>query len=207
MLQFDGVYKHFRKFLCKLSVLEDISFELCSGKCMAVVGENGSGKSTLIKLALGLQQPSSGIVRCMSLKMPNQKSLSGIGYVPEDNYLHGFLSVRETILFSASLQGLKLSEKELYPLLDKVGLSGREETKISACSKGMRRRTLWACALVHSPKLLILDEPTSGLDENGVKIFVKFIEEYKKTGGSILLSTHYLSFFIHVVDDCLTLHV
>lgn len=149
----------------KISVLKDLSFTVCEGDYLCIVGENGSGKSTLIKCLLGLETPDQGHII-------TEKSLfTHIGYLPQQTTVQkGFpATVFEVVLsgFSNSLKGLfysKKHKKEALSMLELFGISDIKDRSYRTLSGGQQQRVLLARAMCSTKRLLLLDEPVTGLD-------------------------------------------
>ncbi len=185
-----------------MHALKKVSFNIEPGSICGLIGPNGAGKTTLIKLILGLLKPTEGKIKVFGKNKVDKNSKQQIGFLPEESYLYDFLSIRETVEFAAKLYTNKnhgLSRVE--DLLKMVGLEGRDDRKISQCSKGMARRTALAQALVHDPKFIILDEPTSGFDPMGVSDMKSIMLSLKEEGKTILLCSHQLADIEAVCDN------
>ncbi len=149
----------------KVSVLKDLSFTVCEGDYLCIVGENGSGKSTLIKCLLGLETPDRGHII-------TEKSLfTHIGYLPQQTTVQkGFpATVFEVVLsgFSNSLKGLfytKSHKKNALEMLELFGISDIKDRCFRTLSGGQQQRVLLARAMCSTKRLLLLDEPVTGLD-------------------------------------------
>lgn len=180
-----------KSFKGKIAV-NTFSMELQSGECVGLIGPNGAGKSTLIKVISDITNPTAGEVLLNGIKISKMKS--EIGYLPQyPNFFH-WMTARETLTFMGQLSGLKKEElsKSIPKMLEKVGLKGEENTKVSTFSGGMKQRLGIAQALLHKPSLIVMDEPVSALDPIGRREVLNLIEEIKKD-TTILLSTHILS--------------
>ncbi|MBP3970077.1 ABC transporter ATP-binding protein [Bacillus sp. WL1] len=180
-----------KSFKGKIAV-NTFSMELQAGECVGLIGPNGAGKSTLIKVISDIMNPDVGEVLLNGIKISKMKS--EIGYLPQyPNFFH-WMTARETLTFMGQLSGLKKEEllKSIPKMLEKVGLKGEENTKVSTFSGGMKQRLGIAQALLHKPSLIVMDEPVSALDPIGRREVLNLIEEIKKD-TTILLSTHILS--------------
>ena len=180
-----------KSFKGKIAV-NNFSMELQAGECVGLIGPNGAGKSTLIKVISDITNPTAGEVLLNGIKISKMKS--EIGYLPQyPNFFH-WMTARETLTFMGQLSGLKKEEllKSIPKMLEKVGLKGEENTKVSTFSGGMKQRLGIAQALLHKPSLIVMDEPVSALDPIGRREVLNLIEEIKKD-TTILLSTHILS--------------
>ena len=180
-----------KSFKGKIAV-NNFSMELQAGECVGLIGPNGAGKSTLIKVISDITNPTAGEVLLNGIKISKMKS--EIGYLPQyPNFFH-WMTARETLTFMGQLSGLKKEElSKLIPkILEKVGLKGEENAKVSTFSGGMKQRLGIAQALLHKPSLIVMDEPVSALDPIGRREVLNLIEEIKKD-TTILLSTHILS--------------
>ncbi|MFP3376530.1 ABC transporter ATP-binding protein [Bacillus sp. SIMBA_069] len=180
-----------KSFKGKIAV-NTFSMELQSGECVGLIGPNGAGKSTLIKVISDIIHPTAGEVLLNGIKISKMKS--EIGYLPQyPNFFH-WMTARETLTFMGQLSGLKKEElsKSIPKMLEKVGLRGEENAKVSTFSGGMKQRLGIAQALLHKPSLIVMDEPVSALDPIGRREVLNLIEEIKKD-TTILLSTHILS--------------
>jgi Cu-processing system ATP-binding protein len=174
--------------------LQDISLSLSNRQCLALVGHNGAGKTTLIKIILGLLRPSKGTVKVLhqdpATRHFNQLQCS-IGFLPEQVLFQKTLTGRETLAFYARLKGLPT--KSLDDYFDRVDLRAAADRRVGTYSKGMRQRLGIAQALLGQPKLLVLDEPTTGLDPVARQNIYRIINEEKKNGAAILISSHVLT--------------
>ncbi|WP_342379412.1 ABC transporter ATP-binding protein [Bacillus thuringiensis] len=180
-----------KSFKGKIAV-NNFSMDLQAGECVGLIGPNGAGKSTLIKVISDITNPTAGEVLLNGIKISKMKS--EIGYLPQyPNFFH-WMTARETLTFMGQLSGMKKEElsKAIPKMLEKVGLKGEENTKVSTFSGGMKQRLGIAQALLHKPSLIVMDEPVSALDPIGRREVLNLIEEIKKD-TTILLSTHILS--------------
>ncbi|WP_436866235.1 ABC transporter ATP-binding protein [Bacillus fungorum] len=180
-----------KSFKGKIAV-NNFSMELQAGECVGLIGPNGAGKSTLIKVISDIINPTAGEVLLNGIKISKMKR--EIGYLPQyPNFFH-WMTARETLTFMGQLSGLKKEElsKSIPKILEKVGLRGEENAKVSTFSGGMKQRLGIAQALLHKPSLIVMDEPVSALDPIGRREVLNLIEEIKKD-TTILLSTHILS--------------
>ncbi|TNE42695.1 MAG: ABC transporter ATP-binding protein [Alphaproteobacteria bacterium] len=174
--------------------IKDISLTLPERQCLALVGHNGAGKTTLIKVILGLIKPSAGEVRVLHHD-PAMRDFSklrcSIGFLPEQVLFQKTLTGRETLAFYARLKGLPANKLDEY--FERVDLHAAVDQRVGTYSKGMRQRLGIAQALLGRPKLLVLDEPTTGLDPVARQNIYKIIDEEKKSGAAILISSHVLT--------------
>ncbi|MDA1788721.1 ABC transporter ATP-binding protein [Bacillus cereus group sp. BY5-1LC] len=180
-----------KSFKGKIAV-NNFSMELQAGECVGLIGPNGAGKSTLIKVISDITNPTAGEVLLNGIKISKMKS--EIGYLPQyPNFFH-WMTARETLMFMGQLSGLNKVElsKSIPEILEKVGLKGEENAKVSTFSGGMKQRLGIAQALLHKPSLIVMDEPVSALDPIGRREVLNLIEEIKKD-TTILLSTYILS--------------
>jgi ABC-2 type transport system ATP-binding protein len=200
----EGLTKVYKDFWGrqKVHALMGLDLSLERGEVFGLLGPNGSGKSTTIKLLLGLIFPTAGRARVLGHPPGTRAVNQRIGYLPEESYLHRFLTGEETVDFYGRLFGLRRRERRrrTQELLDLVGLGPRARLRqLKEYSKGMSRRIGLAQALVNDPELLLLDEPTTGLDPIGTREMKDLILRLKAEGRTILLSSHLLA---DVQDVC-----
>lgn len=186
-------------------IVAPFSCQLWPGQVLALCGGNGAGKSTILRMIAGISQPTSGVIRVGGREWKRERKAfsSQIGYMPDDFSFGLRLSARETINFYAALRGV--GETRVQELLTKVGLTDAQHLPVSAFSKGMRQRLLFAQALLADPALLLLDEPTNGLDPFWMKSFVHLVRECKQAGQTVVFSTHDLPIVEEVADHVLFL--
>ena len=186
----------------RVHALVGLDLVLERGEIFGLLGPNGSGKSTTIKLLLGLIFPTAGSAEVLGSAPGTPAVNQRIGYLPEESYLHPFLTGEETVDFYGRLFGLPRGERRrrTAELLDLVGLDRRARARqLREYSKGMSRRIGLAQALINDPELLLLDEPTSGLDPIGTREIKDLILALKRQGKTVLLSSHLLA---DVQDVC-----
>lgn len=178
----------------KTEALKGVSFDIKEGEIFGLLGPNGAGKTTLINTVTTLEKPTSGSVHVFGHDVQTEQNITKrmIGVVHQEIINTGFFDLHEILDFMSGFYGIKNNEKRIDFLLEKLGLKVHAEKKIKQLSGGMKRRLMIAKALVHSPKILLLDEPTAGVDVELRESLWKFVEELKKAGVTILLTTHYL---------------
>ncbi|VTS12448.1 ABC transporter ATP-binding protein [Streptococcus pseudoporcinus] len=185
----DKVYKGGKK------AVDNVSLTIEEGSIYGLLGPNGAGKSTLINLILGLIPLSSGEITILQQSQKSIRKISSqIGYVPQDIAVYPDLTAYENVELFGSLYGLKgnrLKECVLKSLAF-VGLQDQAKQFPSQFSGGMKRRLNIACALVHSPKLIIFDEPTVGIDPQSRNHILESIRLLNKEGATIIYTTHYM---------------
>lgn len=187
--------------------LNDVSFDLYSGKILAILGPNGAGKSTLFKVILKFVSITSGEVKIFDKGINEFSEKNMIGYLPEFFNHNINITGEEFLTYFGHLSGFV--KKELYDnvneVLGVVGLKDARKQKIKTYSKGMLQRILLAQAIIHQPKLLLLDEPTDGLDPIGKKQIRNLLMEMKKQGVAIIINSHLLSEVELLADEIIIL--
>ncbi len=165
------------------------------GAIHGLLGPNGAGKTTTLKMLVGLVRPSSGTLEVHGVSSSSPAGRSRVGFLPEQPYFPTQLSALQVMRLYATLSGVPRGEMDarIGQLLERVGLSGREETRLEAFSRGMLQRIGIAAALVASPDVVILDEPASGLDPIGQRDVRDIMLELRDEGTTVLLSSHQLS--------------
>lgn len=173
--------------------LDGISFSVRPGEILGFLGPNGAGKSTTMKILTGFIPQTSGSATVCGLPT-NQGSLEVkrlLGYLPELNPLYTDMFIKEYLLFSAGLMGIRgaAANKAAEDMIERTGITPERKKKIAQLSKGYKQRVGLAAAMLHNPEVLILDEPTSGLDPNQVIEIRNLIRQMgeKKT---VIFSTH-----------------
>jgi ABC-2 type transport system ATP-binding protein len=179
-----------------LLALDGVSLDVEAERFFGLLGPNGAGKTTLINSVVSLARPDSGRVEVFGRDAFEEfrEARRMIGVSPQEINLDKFLTVEETLLYHAGYYGVerKKAEERASEMLERFELTGRREQRVNTLSGGMKRRVLFARALMHDPKILFLDEPTAGVDiELRYKLW-EYIRELNRGGLTILLTTHYL---------------
>lgn len=173
--------------------LRGLNFTVEDGEIFGFLGPNGSGKSTTQKILTGILKGHKGKVWLFGQDisvMHTQEFFQKIGVLFEFPYLYANLSVVDNLKYFSSFYP-KAQLRDVDELLEKLEFKKDFLKKpVSSYSKGMRQRVSMARALISNPKLLFLDEPTSGLDPSGAVLFRKIIEEERRKGTTVFLTTH-----------------
>ena len=174
--------------------LNNIDLEVKQGEILAMLGPNGAGKTTLISIICGIVIPSSGTVTINGFDIIKdyRETRSKIGMVPQELNLETFETVFDTVSFSRGLYGKSPNPQHIESVLKDLSLWDKKDQRLRHLSGGMKRRVLIAKALSHEPKILFLDEPTAGVDVELRKDMWLVVEELRKTGVTIILTTHYI---------------
>ena len=174
--------------------LKKINLNIKKGEIFAMLGPNGAGKTTLISIICGIVNPTSGDVKVDNFDIINdyRETRSKIGLVPQELTLEQFETVFNNVSYSRGLYGKKPSPSHIEKILKQLSLWDKKDLRLRQLSGGMKRRVLIAKALSHEPSILFLDEPTAGVDVELRKDMWKIVENLRKTGVTIILTTHYI---------------
>lgn len=190
-----------RKSYKDREVLKNISFEIKEGSICGLLGINGAGKSTIMKIIFGLENADSGAVIFNGGK---NAGIYEIGALIETPAIYMNLSAFDNLKTRALLYDI--SDERINEVLNLIGLSNTGKKKAGSFSLGMKQRLGLGMAIITSPDLLILDEPTNGLDPDGIKELLNLMISLKKSGMTILLSSHQLYEVSKVADKIVILH-
>lgn len=174
--------------------LDKIDLEIKKGEIFALLGPNGAGKTTLISSICGIERINEGQILVDGFDITSQykTARAKIGLVPQELYLGIFDRVYAGLTYSRGLFNKPKDSAYLEQLLRTLSLWDKKDAEIRALSGGMKRRVLIAKALSHQPDVLFLDEPTAGVDVELRKDMWALVEELRKTGVTIILTTHYI---------------
>ncbi len=171
ILAVDGLVKYYGTGENQVRAVDHTSLEIERGKFTAIVGRSGSGKSTLLHLIGGLDRPDEGKVwiegkDIFTLKDDRLAAFrrKKIGFIFQDYNLIPSLNVWENIVLPLGLDNRKVKREDVQEVLEKIGLTDKEETMPNALSGGQKQRTAIARALVTRPAIILADEPTGNLD-------------------------------------------
>ena len=176
------------------NALKKVSLEVKQGEILAMLGPNGAGKTTLISIICGIVTPSSGTVMVdgFDIIKDYRETRSRIGMVPQELSLESFETVFDTVSYSRGLYGKSPKPDHIEKILKDLSLWDKKDQRLRQLSGGMKRRVLIAKALSHEPKILFLDEPTAGVDVELRKEMWEVVDTLRKTGVTIILTTHYI---------------
>ena len=176
------------------NALKTVNLEIKKGEIFAMLGPNGAGKTTLISIICGIVKPSGGKVTVDGFDIIDdyRETRSKIGLVPQELTLESFETVFNNVSYSRGLYGKKPNPDHIEKILKQLSLWDKKDQRLRQLSGGMKRRVLIAKALSHEPAILFLDEPTAGVDVELRQDMWKVVEELRKTGVTIILTTHYI---------------
>jgi lipooligosaccharide transport system ATP-binding protein len=205
--------KNVNKTYGSLAAVSDLSFEVEAGTCFGFLGPNGAGKSTMMKMLYGKcsrDKDCDGVIDVFGFDPRNNelaiKYLAGV--VPQDNNLDDELDVTTNLYVYSKFYDIAAdtAKSRINSLLDFLELSEKSKSRLFELSGGMKRRLVIARALLNNPKLLILDEPTTGLDPQVRHMIWEKINQLKKQGTTILITTHYMEEAFNICDTVLIMN-
>ena len=170
--------------------LNHVSLEAENGKILGILGRNGAGQTTTIKSIMGIIEPEEGSITFDGIDI--RKAKVSIGYLPEERGLYVNAVVKDQLLYFAMLNGMdkKAAFTEIKKLLEEFKIPGYLNKKVKTLSKGNKQKIQLISAILHKPQMVILDEPFSGLDPVNIELFKSTVLDLKKSGATILFSSH-----------------
>jgi ABC-2 type transport system ATP-binding protein len=196
-----------KRFTSSRLALDNVSFEVKDQEIVGLLGHNGAGKSTVLGIMLGMVRPNEGevMINGISVQQHRSKALRQIGAIFEAPAFYDYMTGWDNLRALCALSGF-WDEKEVWRVLELVGLEKRIKSKVNTYSHGMRQRLALAQSLLPEPKVLLLDEPTDGLDPEGIHEFRATILNLRAERGlTILLNSHLLGEIELMCDRCVIL--
>lgn len=182
---------HLSKSFGEVRAVADVSFAVDPGEIFGLLGPNGAGKTTTIRMMMDIFKPDSGDVSVLGGPLDSAKKRR-IGYLPEERGLYRDQKLEGTLIYMATLKGIdqKVARERLPDWLKRLDLWEHRNKKVQDLSKGMQQKAQIIATLLHEPDLIIVDEPFSGLDPVNTRLIQQMLEEQRKAGKTILMSTH-----------------
>ncbi|MDN5341765.1 MULTISPECIES: ABC transporter ATP-binding protein [Oceanotoga] len=197
--------ENFKKYYKDVKAVDGISLSIQKGKTTAILGPNGAGKTTTVETLEGLRKPTMGDIYYFGEKVfeIDRKIKERIGVQLQSTTFFDNLTVEEII---RAFGGLYKKSIETNILLKDLNLEEKRKARMKNLSGGQKQRVALACAIVNDPDIIFLDEPTTGLDPQARRNLWEQIDDFKKRGKTVVLTTHYmeeaefLADYIYVID-------
>jgi ABC-type multidrug transport system ATPase subunit len=177
-------------------ILHQVSLTIEPGALVALVGGSGAGKTTLLGILAGLGTPSAGQVMHDGVRIGDGgKRHAGVGYVPQEDIIHGEMPLRRTLQYAARLRlptgtSSGQADRVVDEILHELDLADRRDVAVRMLSGGQRKRASIAVELLTRPGTFFLDEPTSGLDPSTSAEVVRLLRQLARRGVTVVLTTH-----------------
>ncbi|MYL65796.1 ATP-binding cassette domain-containing protein [Bacillus hwajinpoensis] len=196
MLEFQNVTKQFGAF----TAVDRLNLSIPENEIFGLLGGNGAGKTTTFRMLLRLIDQTKGTISWKGEGISYDSSHL-IGYLPEERGLYPKMKVKEQLIYLGKLRGMKKAEveKEIAIWLERFKVPEYLDKKVEELSKGNQQKIQFIASVIHKPELLILDEPFSGLDPVNVEVLKEAVLDLKKSGTTILFSSHRME---HVEELC-----
>lgn len=203
IIQIQGVSKHYANH----TALSKVTFDVPKGKIFGLLGPNGAGKTSLIRIINQITAPDEGTIFFDNEEL-NKTHISRIGYLPEERGLYKKMTVYDQLLYFARLRGMTTSaaKKTIGFWLEKFEATTWSKKKIEEMSKGMQQKIQFIVTVMHQPDFIILDEPFTGFDPKNTQLIKDEIQELKRNGSSIMLSTHRMENVEAICDNVVLLN-
>jgi lipooligosaccharide transport system ATP-binding protein len=198
------------KLFGDLVAVDGIDFEAPARACFGFLGPNGAGKTTTMRMVACRTPPSGGSLEVLGRSVEDEPRAikTAMGVVPQEENLDEEISVLENLVIYGRYYGLppKLSVPRATELLEFMQLADKRDRLIGDLSGGMKRRLLIARALLNEPEILVLDEPTTGLDPQARHLVWEKLRTLKRSGVTLLLTTHYMDEASQLCDRLVIMH-
>ncbi len=205
------VARDLKKSYGRFPAVKGVNFTVPSQTCFGFLGPNGAGKTTTMRMIACTVPPTSGTLEVAGLDVTHdpREIKSRIGVIQQEDNLDEEISVIDNLMIHARYQGVprKQALERAAELLEFIALTDKRDREIRELSGGMKRRLMIARAMLHDPELLILDEPTTGLDPQARHLVWEKLRELKRSGVTLLLTTHYMEEASQLCDSLVIMHL
>ena len=191
-----------RKTFGEFTAVKDLSLVVRAGRIFGLLGPNGAGKTTTIRMIVNITAPDSGTIELFGQRITPTLQ-DRIGYLPEERGLYKKMKIGDQLKFFGGLKNIsgKEADRRIDNWLARVKLSEWKNKRAMELSKGMQQKIQFITAVLHEPDLVILDEPFSGLDPVNVELLKDVVLELKRTGKTVIFSTHQMELAEKICDD------
>jgi ABC-2 type transport system ATP-binding protein len=205
IVRVEGLTKHYPP---STKAVDGISFTIDKPKIFSLLGPNGAGKTTTVEILEGLRTPTGGKAWVFGVDVTKDYSpiRSKVGTLPQNFEPFDELKPPEAVGYWAGLFGVNYTAKDIDRMIERVGLTDRKNVISRKLSGGEKRKLGIALSLVNSPDLLFLDEPTTGLDPKARRDLWAMINEVRKDGATVFLTTHYLDEAEKLAEEVAIMH-
>ena len=180
--------------------VDDLSFEVASGRVTGFVGPNGAGKSTTMRMMVGLTRPDRGDTTYRGVSYSDMLHPARVvGTVLDARSMHPGRTARNHLAAAAALASIPA--RRVDEVLSEVGLESAADQRTGGFSLGMRQRLALAGALLGEPEVLLLDEPSNGLDPDGIRWLRHALRDFADGGGTVFVSSHLIAELAMFADD------
>ena len=201
LLELTGIKKDFNM----KAALAGIDISLGKGSLLTIFGPNGAGKTTLMKIMVGIMDPSEGEILYKGKPLSFNGQQSDVYYLGHKNALYNALTVKENMNFTAQLFGNRTTEM-VDNVLQEHGFWERRHALVQELSQGMKRRLAITQGFLTNQNLLIMDEPFAGLDIKWRRSISSKVNDLKRQGKSLVISTHLAEEGYELADFIAFLH-
>jgi ABC-2 type transport system ATP-binding protein len=186
-----AVCRGLRKRYGQVEAVNGLDLDVKTGECFGLLGPNGAGKTTTIEILEGLLEPDAGDVEILGTRWgrDDRALRQRLGIQLQDTQFSDKLTVEEVVRLFRSFYD---RGPDVEAVLGMVELESKRASWVSKLSGGQKQRLAIACALVNEPELLFLDEPTTGLDPQSRRQLWSLLDAFRRRGGTIILTTHYM---------------
>jgi ABC-2 type transport system ATP-binding protein len=181
-----------RKTFGDFVAVDDLSLSVPEGTLCGFIGPNGSGKTTTLRMIMRIYAPDSGKVIVLG-NARHGPADDRVGYLPEERMLYKSMRVDEVLTYLSQLKGHRPSRQQINDWLDRLQLGGFAKRRVQTLSKGQTQKVQLIAVLISRPQLVLLDEPFSGLDPVNAVVLRDAILELKRSGTTVIFSTHDMS--------------
>lgn len=177
--------------------MNQLSLQVPTGSLYGFVGPNGAGKTTTLSMATGLLRPDAGTAHVQGVDIWQEpaRARARLGVLPDGLRTFERLTGPELITYAGLLRGMDRDTvlSRVQELVEVLELGGEEKTLVADYSAGMRKKVNLACALVHSPAVLVLDEPFEAVDPLSAQTIQAILRHYTRAGGTVVISSHVMA--------------
>ncbi len=192
MIDFRGLTKRYGT----RTAVDGLTFTVPDGAVFGFLGPNGAGKTTTIRMLMGLLHPTAGraVIDGIDVTADSLEVRRRVGHLPDEIFLYDYLTGRQFLEFIGDVHGLErsLRDRRISEYLEFFQLSHAADEFTTNYSFGMKKKLALASIVLHDPKVLLLDEPFNGLDPQAVKDLRELLEKMRRSGATILFSSHVL---------------
>ena len=185
-----------------LWALKNFSLSINQGCVFGILGPNGAGKTSFIRIITQITAPDEGQILFKGIPLAAADTTK-TGYLPEERGLYKKMTIEAQLTYLAGLKGVKrrVAKERIKVFLQKFDLEQWKNRAVEELSKGMQQKVQFIASVIHQPELLILDEPFSGFDPVNADILKNEILEIKKSGCTIIYSTHRMETVEELCDE------